>query len=134
MPLYVTDRFQHHERERMREPLLEHRHHHSIHHVLVFLEVLVQLLNDVESLNHQLLALHLGLTHKVQAKHDLRLVDIEHLKLVLALVLRLLYLDLDHPDVIAPLCKLFLDVYEEGAGHLYLGQAGLKNSGELGVI
>jgi hypothetical protein len=116
----VTEGLKDHKSERMWETLLHYSQNHAVSVILVFLEILVQLLDYVETLDHQLFALLLSLGEEVGAEDDLRVVDCEHLELVLGLIDCMLDLHFEDADVVFAICKFFFLIHEHPSAHLYL--------------
>ena len=123
LPLDVTEGLEDHERDRVGEALLHHGQHHAVSVVLVFFEVLVQLLNYIVAFHHQLLALLLTLGQEVCAEDDFGVVDSKHLELILCLVDGVLDLDLEDADVVFATRKLFFLIHQHFPAHLYLRDA-----------
>ncbi len=107
LPLNVTERLQNHKGERVWEPLLHHSKYHTVTVVLVILKILVQLLNNVKTLDHQFFALLLSLGEEIGAEDDFWVVDGEHLKLILCLIDCMFDLHFVDADVVFEISKLF---------------------------
>jgi hypothetical protein len=120
LPLYVTEGLKDHKGEGMWETLLHHSQNHAVSVILVFLEILVQLLDYIETLDHQLFALLLSLGEEVGAEDDLGVVDCEHLELVLGLIDCMLDLHFEDADVVFAICEFFFLIHEHPPAHLYL--------------
>jgi hypothetical protein len=123
LPLYVTEGLKYHKSEGMWEALLHHSQNHAVSVILVFLEILVQLLDYIETLDHQLFALLLSLGEEVGAEDDLRVVNCEHLELVLGLIDCMLDLHFEDADIIFAISEFFFLINEHPPAHLYLRNA-----------
>lgn len=116
----MTERLQNHKSERVWEPLLHHSKYHTVSVVLVILKILVQLLNYVKTLDHQLFALLLSLGEEIGAEDDFWIVDCEHLKLILCLIYCMFDLHFVDADVVFEISELFFLVHQESPAQLYL--------------
>jgi len=86
----------------------------------------VHLLYQVKPLDHEFLPLLLSLTEEVRSEDDLRLIQGEHLELVLDVILSVFNLDFKYPNIISSIAEILLYVCQQLLAHFDLWQTRLE--------